>query len=368
MQVPLLDLRRNVQSFRDEVVAAVTQVIDEQACVLGPHVQRFEEAAAAYCRTPHAIGCASGTDALLLGLRALGVGAGEEVVTTPYTFFATGGAIVNAKGRPVFVDIDPETYNIDPAQVAEAVTSSTRAIVPVHLYGQCADMDPLLAIAREHGLGVLEDAAQAIGAEDRGRRAGTMGDIGAFSFYPSKNLGAFGDGGLMTTADDALAARLRSLRTHGGSKVYYHDEVGWNSRLDAIQAVVLEVKLRLLDGWTEARQANAEHYRAALADVDGVRTPTVAEGRRHIYNQFVLRCERRDELQEYLNVRGVGTAIYYPLPLHLQPCFADLGYLAGQLPEAERAAQETLSIPVNPDLTADERDYVVDCIRAFHGA
>ena len=368
MQVPLLDLKRQWQGLRADALARVTEVLDQQACILGPHVKRFEEQVAEYSGVPHAVGCASGTDAILLALRALDVHAGEEVVTTPYTFFATAGAVVNAKGRPVFVDIEPDSFNIDPAQIEDAVTERTRVLLPVHLFGQCADMDPINAIAAKHGLGVIEDAAQAIGAEDKGRRSGAMGDIGTFSFYPSKNLGGVGDGGMMATRDDALAERLRGLRTHGGKKRYYHTEVGWNSRLDAVQAAVLEIKLARLDEWTAGRQANAAYYDEALGDVDGLRTPPVGPGKRHIYNQYVLRCERRDELKDFLKERGVGSAIYYPLSLHEQTCFADLGYKRGQFPESERAADETLSIPVNPDLREDERAYVAEQVRAFYGA
>ena len=368
MQVPLLDLRRQLESYREDAMAAIAKVVDEQSCVLGPHVQEFESRVAEYCDAPHAIGCASGTDAILLALRALGVSDGEEVVTTPYTFFATAGATVNARGRPVFVDIRPDSYNIDADQIEDALTSRSRVILPVHLYGQCADMDAINAIAERHGLGVVEDAAQALGAEDGGRRAGTMGDIGTFSFYPSKNLGGFGDGGMLTTRDDELATRLRSLRTHGGSRQYFHDEVGWNSRLDAVQAAVLQVKLALLEGWTEGRRENARFYDEAFAGVDGLVTPAAGEGKRHIYNQYIVRTARRDELRAHLAEHGVGSAIYYPLSLHLQPCFADLGYREGQFPESERASKETLSIPVNPDLREDERAHVADTVRAFFGA
>ncbi len=367
MQVPLLDLRRQLKSYRDDALAAITCVVDEQSCVLGPHVQRFEEEIATYCGVPHVVGCASGTDALLLALRALGVNDGEEVVTTPYTFFATAGAIVNARGRPVFVDIERDSFNLDATQIEDALTAETRVLLPVHLYGQCADMGALNAIAKAHGLGVVEDAAQALGAEDQGRRAGSMGDIGTFSFYPSKNLGGFGDGGVMSTRDEALEARLRALRNHGGSRQYFHDEVGWNSRLDAIQAAVLSVKLKLLEGWTAGRRANAAFYDEALGGIDGLTTPPVGTGKRHIYNQYIVRSTRRDELLTHLRDKGVGCAIYYPLSLHLQPCFAALGYREGQFPESEEASKTTLSIPVNPDVTDAERAYVVETIRAFHG-
>ncbi len=368
MNVPLLDLKRQWQTIREEALRRVTQVLDEQSCILGPAVADLEKGIATYTGVPYAVGCASGTDALLLGLRALGVGAGEEVITSPYTFFATAGATVNAKGRPVFVDIEHDSFNLDVRQIESVVTPRTRVIMPVHLYGQCADMDAINAIAKKHGLKVLEDAAQSLGAEDKGRRAGSMGDIGAFSFYPSKNLGGVGDGGMMSCRDADLAERLKSLRTHGGKKRYYHDEVGWNSRLDSLQAAVLSVKLPLLDRWSAARQANAAFYDRALAGIDGVKTPPVGAGKRHIYNQYILRVAKRDELMKFLADRGVGTAIYYPLSLHEQVCFKDLGYKAGQFPESEKACKENLSIPVHPEMTDAERAWVVESIRAFYGA
>jgi dTDP-4-amino-4,6-dideoxygalactose transaminase len=382
MQVPLLDLKRQWKTIREEALAHVLDVLDTQMCVLGPRVAGFETAIADYCNAKHAVGCASGTDAILLGLRSLGVGAGEEVITTPYSFFATAGAIVNAKGRPVFVDVDPVSFNIDPAQIEAAVTPNSRVIEPVHIFGQCADMDPLLAVAEKHGLGVLEDAAQAIGAEDKGRRAGSMGNIGTFSFYPSKNLGGVGDGGMMTTNDDDCAADLRSLRAHGGAlkfvheqsdahggaRRYVHQQVGWNSRLDALQVAVLEVKLPLLEGWTEARRAHARYYDEALAGIDGLRTPKELPGKRHIYNQYTVLADRRDDLKAFLGEKGIGAAIYYPRPLHLQECFTDLGYKRGRLPVSERLCEENLSIPVFPEMTEAERDHVATCIREFYGA
>jgi dTDP-4-amino-4,6-dideoxygalactose transaminase len=368
MQVPLLDLKRQWRAIREQALANVTQVLDDQACVLGPRVAAFEKAVAAYCGVPHAIGCASGTDAILIGLRVLGVEKGEEVITSPFTFFASAGAVVNAKGKPVFVDIERDTFNIDARQIDAAITPRTRVIQPVHLYGQCADMDAIDAIAKKRGLAVLEDAAQSLGAQDKGRRAGSMGDVGAYSFYPSKNLGGVGDGGMMVTRDAALEARLRSLRTHGGVNRYFHDEVGWNSRLDALQVAVLEVKLPLLDRWSEARATNARFYDEALLGVAGVVTPKALPGKRHIYNQYVLRCERRDQLMDFLAKAGIGTAIYYPLSLHEQKCFADLGCRKGQFPESERACAENLSIPVHPEMTDGERSYVVEKVREFYGA
>lgn len=368
MQVPLLDLKRQWQTLREKALANVTKVLDDQACIMGPRVEEFEKAVARFCGVPHAIGCASGTDAILVALRALGVAKGEEVITTPFTFFATAGAIVNAKGRPVFVDIEFDTFNIDARQIEAALTPRTRVIEPVHLYGQCADMDAIMAIASKFGLSVLEDAAQSLGAQQKGRRAGSMGHIGAFSFYPSKNLGGVGDGGMMCTTDAALDTRLRTLRAHGAVQRYLHDEVGWNSRLDALQVAVLEVKLPLLDTWSDARAKHARFYDEALKGVEGLITPAVRHGNRHIYNQYMLRTSRRNELQEHLTKHGVGTAIYYPMALHEQKCFADLGYKRGQFPQAERACKENLSIPVNPELTDAELHYVADTIRGFFGA
>jgi dTDP-4-amino-4,6-dideoxygalactose transaminase len=368
MQVPLLDLKRQWKQIREQSLKNVTQVLDEQACVLGPRVAAFEKAVAAYSQVPHAIGCASGTDALLIALRVLGVEKGEEVITSPFTFFASAGAVINAKGRPVFVDIERDSFNIDATRIDAAVTPRTRVIQPVHLYGQCADMDAVNAVAKKRGLAVLEDAAQSLGAQDRGRMAGSMGDVGAYSFYPSKNLGGVGDGGMMVAKDDAIEKRLRSLRTHGGVNRYFHDEVGWNSRLDALQVAVLEVKLPLLDSWSDARAGNARFYDEALSGVVGVTTPRALPGKKHIYNQYVLRCERRDALKDHLDKAGVGNAIYYPLSLHEQKCFADLGYRAGDFPESERACKENLSIPVHPELTDGERNYVVEQIRGFYGA
>ena len=382
MQVPLLDLKRQWVAIREAALRDVTKALDAQDCILGPRVAAFEEAVAAYCGAKHAVGCASGTDAILLGLRSLGVRDGEEVITTPYTFFATAGAIVNAKGRPVFVDVDPVSFNLDPAQVEAVVTDRTAVIEPVHIFGQCAEMDPLLDIAERRGLRVLEDAAQAIGAKDAGRSAGTMGHIGTFSFYPSKNLGGVGDGGMLVTNDDATAADLKSLRAHGGSvkfvheqkdahggaRRYVHDQVGWNSRLDAIQAAVLAIKLPLLESWTEARRANAQFYDRALVGIDGLRLPREVAGKRHIYNQYTVLADRRDALKEHLASKGVGTAIYYPRPLHLQGCFAELGYVEGSFPVSERLCRENLSLPVFPEMTEDERTYVVECVREFYGA
>ena len=368
MPVPLLDLKAQHETIRDEVVSAMMEVVDAQLFILGDPVAKLEEDVAKLSRTKHAIGCASGTDALLLAFRALDIGRGHEVITSPFTFFATAGTIHNVGATPVFVDIEPKTFNIDPAAARAAVTAKSRAVVPVDLFGQMAPIERI----RDQipSLPIVEDAAQTIGASRRidgkERMAGEVATIGTFSFFPSKNLGGYGDAGMMVTQDDQLATRLRRLRVHGGLKTYYHDEVGYNSRLDALQAAVLRAKFRHLEGWSEKRRANAEYYNTALADVPQVTTPYIEPHNTSIFNQYTLRAERRDELQAYLTSKKVGSAIYYPLPLHLQPCFAYLGYKQGACPEAERAAQEVISIPVFPELTHAQLDEVVDAIRAFY--
>ena len=369
MPVPLLDLRAQFATIRDDVDAAMRRVVEDQAFILGAPVAELERQVAELSSTRYAIGCASGTDALLLALRAVEVGPGDEVVTTPFTFFATAGTVHNAGARPVFVDIDPRTFNIDPQAIGAAITPRTRAVIPVDLFGQMPPLDRVRAAAP--GLPLIEDAAQSIGARRRidgaWRAAGEVADIGTFSFFPSKNLGGFGDGGMMVTQDEALCARLMRLRTHGGTKTYFHEEVGFNSRLDALQAAVLLAKLPHLAGWSEARRANARFYDEALADVPEVVTPYVDPDAESIYNQYTLRCDRRDELQAHLKAQGIGSAIYYPLPLHLQPCFAYLGYEPGSCPEAERAAAEVLSLPVYPELSPAQRDEVVEAVRGFYG-
>jgi dTDP-4-amino-4,6-dideoxygalactose transaminase len=369
MPVPLLDLRAQHATIKSEVLDALLRVVDEQTFILGEPVARLEQRVAELSGTRYAVGCASGTDALLLALRALDIGPGDEVVTTPFTFFATAGTIHNAGATPVFVDIEPRTFNIAPDAVAAAVTGRTKAVMPVDLFGQMPALDRIRAAAP--GLPLIEDAAQSIGARRRidgtWRRAGEAADIGTFSFFPSKNLGGYGDGGMMVTQDEALHQRLMRLRTHGSVKTYYHEEVGYNSRLDALQAAVLLAKLPHLAGWSEARRANARFYDAAFADVPELTTPFVEPDAESIYNQYTLRCERRDELQAHLKARAIGSAVYYPLPLHLQPCFAYLGYQPGSCPEAERAAGEVLSLPVYPELTAAQRDEVVTTVRGFYG-
>ena len=361
MPVPLLDLKAQYATIQHEIDEAVLAVVREQRFILGPQVEAFEAELAAYVGTRHGVGVSSGSDAILVALTALGIGAGDEVITSAYSFFATAGSIVRCGARPVFVDIEPATYNLDPAQVAARVTSSTRAILPVHLFGRCADMAGLTAAAP--GIPVVEDAAQAIGAEHRGKRAGALGQAGCLSFFPSKNLGGFGDGGMVTTDDAALAARARSLRAHGQSEHqrYVHELVGGNFRLDALQAAVLRVKLRHLEEWTAARRGHAARYRALFAEAGGavVLPPDDAPGCRDAYNQFVVRVADRDGLVRHLAEHGVGCAVYYPRGLHAQPCFADLGCREGDFPAAEAAARESVALPVYPELTAAQQEEVV---------
>lgn len=369
MQVPLLDLKQQHEALRDELRAAVERILDSQQFVLGEEVRLLEAEIARYCGTRHAVGCASGSDALLLALMALDIGAGDEVITTPFSFFATASAITRTGARPVFVDIEPRTYNLAPARLEAAINERTRAIMPVHLYGQCAEMDALLEVAARHKLPVIEDAAQAIGAEDGTRRAGSFGRVNCFSFYPTKNLGGAGDGGMLTTDDDALAARLRALRVHGGATEYLHQEIGINSRLDALQAAVLRVKLPHLDSWSQARLQHAETYSLLLLNAHlpfEVQVPFIRQNVRHIFHQYVVRVpEHRDALVEHLRAHGVGVKIYYPVPLHLQECFGYLGYAAGAFPVAERAARETLALPLYPELRLEQQQYVVDVISRF---
>ena len=345
------------------------EVVESQGFILGPLVEKLEREVAELSHTKYAVGCASGTDALLLALRALDCGPGDEVITTPFTFFATAGTIHNAGATPVFVDIDPATFNILPDAAADARTSRTKACVPVDLFGQMAPIERVMTALP--GIPIIEDAAQTIGArraiDGEWRMAGEVATIGTFSFFPSKNLGGYGDGGMMVTQDEALATRLKRLRMHGGAKQYFHDEVGFNSRLDALQAAVLSAKLPHLATWSAKRRANAAYYNAALADIDGITVPTIDPANESIFNQYTLRVTRRDELQSFLKERGIGNAIYYPLPLHLQPCFAYLGYKAGSCPEAERAAAEVLSLPIYPELTNAQLDEVIHNVRAFYG-
>jgi dTDP-4-amino-4,6-dideoxygalactose transaminase len=377
--VPLLDLKAQFAQIRAEVMPLIEQVCTTQQFILGENVRGFEEEIARYCGTPFGVGVSSGTDALLLAIMALGIGAGDEVVTSPFTFFATAGTIARTGARPIFCDIDPVNFNISPSAVQtfierdcvttgeglvnRATRGRIKAIMPVHLYGQSADMDGLMEIARHHGLKVIEDAAQAVGTEYKhGVRVGSIGDIGCFSFFPSKNLGAFGDAGLCTTKDPELAERMRVLRVHGGKPKYFHALIGGNFRIDELQAAVLRIKLKYLDGWTSGRQRNAAYYdRAFLAAglAGRVIRPQAAPGQRHIFNQYVIRVHDRDALRKFLGEHGIGTEIYYPVPLHRQECFNYLGYAPGTFPESERAAAETLAIPIYPELTDDQLGTVV---------
>lgn len=369
-KVQLLDLKALQAPLRDEILAELTRVIDAQSFIMGPDVQELEKELAAYCRAPYAYGCASGSDALYLALLATGIGHGDRVLTTPFTFFATAGAIARAGAVPVFADIDPVTYNLCPHQTADLVRKVPRlkAIIPVHLFGGAADMDPLMKTAADRGLVVIEDGAQAIGGEYKGRRLLSIGDIGCISFFPSKNLGGFGDGGAVTARDEGLARKLAALRVHGSKQKYYYEWVGINSRLDTLQAAVLRVKLRHLDRETAGRQRNADAWRRLLAGA-GVTVPVVPEYQtRHIYNQFVIRSPRRDGLKQYLADHGVTTEIYYPLSMHQQQCFASLGYRAGDFPESERAAREVLAIPVHSALPPEDMEYVAGLIRGFSDA
>ena len=369
-RVPLLDLSVQNAPIREEILAAMARVLDSQQFILGEDMRLLEDEIAGYCGTSHAVGCASGSDALSLSLQALGVGPGDTVVTVPFTFFATAGSIARAGARPVFVDIDPATFNMDPARLGEALElhPETKAVVPVHLYGGCADMDPILELARSHGCVVIEDGAQSIGAEYKGRRALGIGDVGCLSFFPSKNLGGPGDAGMITTNDKKLAEKLASLRMHGENRRYHHRWIGTNSRMDTLQAAVLRVKLPHLDDWTAARRTNAECYAARLAGESlPVSLPRPADYQtRHVFNQFVVRCPRRDQLRERLEENGIGSQIYYPVPLHLQECFAYLGYREGDFPESEKAALEVVALPVAPGLAEDDIDYVCDAIREFY--
>jgi dTDP-4-amino-4,6-dideoxygalactose transaminase len=366
--VPLLDLQAQYGPLREEILAAIARVSDSQRFIMGPEVSALESEMAQMLGVRHAIAVSSGTDALLLALMAIGITAGDEVVTTTYSFFATAGAIARLGARPVLVDIDLPTCNIDPARVADAITPKTRAILPVHLFGLAADMDAVMAIAARHGVPVIEDAAQAIGATYRGRTVGGIGALGCFSFFPSKNLGAFGDAGLVTTNDDDLAKRARLMRTHGMEPKYFHHIVGGNFRMDALQAAILRVKAPHLAGWTEARRANARRY-VTLFEEAGlaghVTLPIEPADRRHIFNQFVVRTSDRDGLKRHLDARGIGTEIYYPVPFHLQPCFLNLGYRRGAFPQAERAADESLALPIYGELTEAQQRLVVDAVAEY---
>ena len=372
MNVPFLDLRAQLPQYREAVLRAIQEVVDEQGFVLGPRVAALQEAIAELCGVEHAIGVSSGSDALLISLMALGIGPGDEVLTSPFSFFATAGAVARLGARPVFVDIDPHTFNLDDEELRRAIGPSTRAVIPVHLFGQIAQIG-LYDARRADRPAIVEDAAQALGASLRGRAVGQLGDMACLSFFPSKNLGCFGDGGMVLTRDPELASHLRSLRVQGAEPKYHHPRLGGNFRLDALQAAVLLVKLPHLAGWSEGRRQNAAAYtellhEAGLLQPDLVQPPKVLPEATHVFNQYTLRVQRRDELKAYLREQGVGTAVYYPEPLHLQPCFSDLGYGPGDFPRAEHACSEVLSLPVFAELGKDQLAYVVKCIAAFYGA
>ncbi len=375
MKVPLLDLKAQYQKIKEEIIETVQDVFETQQFIGGPKLEALEEAIKAYCGVQHAVGVSSGTDALLISLMAAGIKSGDRILTTPYSFFATAGSIARLGAIPVFVDIEPGTFNLSSENLRRTLEkmpvqekAQLKGIMPVHLYGQCADMEPILQLANEYHLVVIEDAAQAIGAKYRKQRAGAMGDFGCFSFFPSKNLGAFGDGGIVTTQSDLWAKTLRILRNHGSNPKYYHENIGGNFRLDAIQAAVVLIKLKYLDGWTRQRQENAAEYRRLFEDeklLEHVNLPLETTGH-HIYNQFVIMLkEKRDSLRQFLQDSGVGTEIYYPLPLHLQKCFKSLNYIPGDFPNAEHAARHSLAIPIYPELTRDQLAYVVEKIKAF---
>ena len=378
MKVSLLNLKLQYQSIREEVLREIEKLCDKQSFILGENVAGLENEIAQYCHTKYAIGVASGTDAILLALLAADVGPGDKVVTTPYTFFATAGSIARLNAIPVFVDIEPDTFNIDPNKLEDCLKklaarhssrTTLKAILPVHLYGQCAEMEPILKLSKKYRLTVIEDAAQTIGAEYKGKRAGSLGDFGCFSFYPSKNLGGFGDGGMVTTNNERLAEKVRILRVHGSKPKYYHKFVGINSRLDEIQAVVLRIKLRHLETWTRKRQEKAETYNFLFKEAGLLNTitlPVIRPNGRHVFNQYVIRVKKRDNLREYLAKEGIGTEIYYPVPLHLQECFRYLGCKRGNLPVSEKAAKETLALPIYPELTPEEQEYVVNKIAEFY--
>ncbi len=376
MKVPFLDLVPQFSSIVEEIKSALDEVLKTQQFILGPKVEALEQTIAQYCQTEYAIGVASGSDALLLSLMALGIGMGDEVILPPFTFFATAGSVSRLGATPVFVDIDPETYNIDPSKIEAKITPKTKAIMPVHLYGQCADMDPILQIAKARQLFVIEDAAQALGAKywpplhSDPQEAGQMGDLGCFSFFPTKNLGAFGDAGMVVTNNPTWAEKIRILRVHGSQPKYFHKWIGINSRLDAIQAAILFAKFKHLEGWTEGRQKNAERYRSLLKELSlslpGFRLPTIQYKNRHIFHQYVIAVPKRNELRQFLMKEGVGTEIYYPVPLHLQECYSFLEHHLGDFPFSERAADETLALPIYPELTEDQQFYVADRIKAFY--
>jgi dTDP-4-amino-4,6-dideoxygalactose transaminase len=364
MKVPFLDLKRQYSAIKEETDQAVLSVLSETKFILGPEVKGLEEKVATYCGAKFGIGVASGTDALLLSLRACGVKPGDEVITSSFSFFATAGVISRLGAVPVFVDIDAETYNIDPDQIEKKIGPKTKAIMPVHLFGQCADMDSIVEVAKRHNLKVVEDAAQAIGAEYKGKKVGSLGDFGCFSFFPSKNLGGAGDGGMVVTNDPEMAEMIRILRVHGSKPKYYHSTIGYNSRLDTVQAAILGVKLKYLDDWSKKRRKHAEVYNSAFKDLDVI-TPKEENFNYHIYNQYTIAVKKRDELRKYLKEKEIGHDSYYPVPLHLQECYGFLGYQKGDLPVSESKAEQVVSIPIYPELKKEEQEYVISTIREF---
>ncbi len=365
MQVPLLDLKAQYATLKDEMMPAVESVLESQYFINGPEVKDLEKKIAEYCGTADAVGVSSGTDALIVSMMSLGIGQGDEVITTAYTFFATVGSIWRLGAKPVFVDIEPDTYNIDTSKIEAAITDKTKAIVPVHLYGQMADMDPIMALAAKHDLFVIEDGAQAIGSKQNGKMAGQLGTTGCFSFFPSKNLGGLGDGGMVTTQDKDLAERMRDCRNHGMNPKYYHNWVGGNFRLDSIQAAGLLVKLRHLESWHEGRRQNAAFYNEAFANVEEVVTPTIRQYNETIYNQYIIRVPKRDQCREFLNKNDIGCEVYYPVSMHMQECFASLGYKPEDFPQSETASVETLALPIYPELTKEQLSYVAETIKDF---
>lgn len=376
MKIPFFDLKKQFIQLEEEIKSALDEVFKTQHFILGPNVEELEKTIASYCRTKYAIGVASGSDALLLSLMALGIGTGDEVIIPPFTFFATAGSVSRLGAIPVFVDIDPDTYNIDPSKIEEKINPKTKAIIPVHLFGQCADMDPILQIAKRRGIYVIEDAAQSLGSEYKpdknsySRRAGEMGDLGCLSFYPTKNLGAFGDAGMVVTNNPSLADKIHLLRVHGSKPKYFHKLIGINSRLDAIQAAILIVKFKYLEKWTEERHRKARRYNELLRElttyVEGFKLPVIQYENRHIFNQYVIRVPQRDRLRGFLEAEGIGTDIYYPLPLHIQECYSFLGYRRGDLPASEKASKEVLALPIYPELTDEEQMMIADRIKRFY--
>ncbi|KXG08970.1 dTDP-3-amino-3,4,6-trideoxy-alpha-D-glucose transaminase [Anoxybacillus sp. P3H1B] len=368
MKVPMLDLSEQYQRLKPEMLKVLDEVMSSSRFILGDHVKKLESDIAAYSNVKHGIGCGNGSDAIHIALQAAGVGPGDEVITTAFTFFATGGAIVRAGATPVFIDIDPVTFNLDPSKIEEAITEKTKAILPVHLYGQMVDMDPIVEIAKEHGLVIIEDAAQAIGAKYKDKNVGELGTAATYSFFPTKNLGAYGDGGMIVTNDDDIAERCRVIRVHGSKPKYYHHILGYNSRLDEMQAAILNVKFPHLSEWSKLRRERAAIYTHLLQEMLGdiVITPVEAEGRYHVFHQYTIRVPERNELQAFLQENGVATMVYYPLPLHLQPVFKELGYKEGDLPEAEKAVKEAVSLPMFPELKMEQQEYVVSKIAEFY--